>query len=78
MSVTATPYMYNADKAEGKRLRLIRSLQSAPIRICHTPHECCLCDKDIKAGQYYADRGYGQHAHSVCVDALSGAWEPRA
>lgn len=63
MSSTLTP-------AE-KRRRLIISLQTAPVRVCYTLHECALCPLEIRQGDVYRDRGYGRRAHCECVPEVA-------
>ena len=51
-----------------KDLKIIRLLESKPLRHCMTMHECCLCTETILAGQLYRDGGYGKRAHDSCVE----------
>lgn len=48
--------------------RLLKSLSSAPIRVCQSLHECSLCGGEIRLGQSYRDRGYDRRSHLTCLD----------
>lgn len=54
---------------------VLQSLKSAPVRLCRSMHDCCICPNTIANGQYYADRGYGKRAHLECVRPLLPAQE---
>ncbi len=41
-----------------------------PTRLCYSMHDCCLCGRLIRVGQWYADGGYGRRAHVECWRGL--------
>jgi len=55
---------------DSKRLRLIVSLQTAPMRTCYSMHECYFCDQGIRLHEHYLDRGYGRRAHYSCTPGM--------
>lgn len=57
----------NSDNKVLRKLRLIKSLSTAPRRTCYSLHKCNLCNQSITYGQKYMDRGYGRRGHTSCM-----------
>lgn len=58
------------------REKLLKSLATAPVRMCYSMHECALCGRTILLGETYRDRGLDRRAHTKCFDYEASGGKP--
>ena len=47
--------------------KIKKQLYDYPLRKCMSLHSCCVCEKDIKLGEYYFDGGINKRCHENCA-----------